>query len=218
MFLPGVHCCERPCCWLRPRPSLWRLPEHLTCRPHPRVPPPAPVRPLPAWATASAWAEAFLLSWSDWKLSAQASPFYRSFKSSVSPFIAYRRASSGKREVKLPSTARFISRAGVVTLRLGSFIKITCTRATYSATDSLTPISSDSNSRFTLSYAASSVSAAIFVSARHASEGDPISTTISMISFSFPRALVNACHAFSEIVYIPPHNMYLLEPGRRLVT
>ena len=39
---------------------------------------------------------------------------------------------------------------------------------------------------FALSYAASSVSEAIFVSARHVSERDPISITISMISFIFP--------------------------------
>ena len=53
------------CChgsWLRPRPSSWRLVERLPWRPRPRVPPPAPVRPLHAWATASAWAEALLLS------------------------------------------------------------------------------------------------------------------------------------------------------------
>ena len=33
---------------------------------------------------------------------------------------------------------------------------------------------------------------------RHASERDPISITISMISFSFSRAFVNDCHAFRE--------------------
>ena len=147
----------------------------------PRAPPPAPVRLPPAWATASAWAEALLLSWSDWKLSARASPFSRSFESSVSPFIAHKRTSSGNRGVKPPSTARFISRAGDVTWCLASFIKITCTRAKYSATDSPTPISSDSNSLFELSHAASCNSTAILVSARYASERDPTSITISMI-------------------------------------
>ena len=93
---------------------------------------------------------------------------------------------------KLASTVRLISRVGVVTLCLASFIKITCTRAKYSATDSLTPISSVSNSRFALSYGTSSVSAAIFVSARHASERDPISIIIFMISSSFSRAVVYA--------------------------
>ena len=90
--------------------------------------------------------------------------------------------------------------AFVVTLCLASFIKITCTRAKYSATGSLTPISCDSNSLFALSYAASSVSAAIFVRARHALEEIqyPISITIAMISFSFSNDFVNACHAFRE--------------------
>ena len=92
----------------------------------------------------------------------------------------------------------FISRAGVVTWYLASFIKMTCTRAKYSATGSLAPISSDSNSLFALSYAASCVSAVILASGRHTSKRDPILITISMISLYFSKAFVNACHAFRE--------------------
>ena len=74
-----------------------------------------------------------------------------------------------------------------------------CTRAKNSATDSLTPISRVSNSRLVRSYATSSDSSAIFASARHASEGDSMSSTIFSISSSFSSALASACHACSEL-------------------
>ena len=93
---------------------------------------------------------------------------------------------------------RFISRVGVVHRSPVGFLNITCTRAKYSATWSLTPISNDPNSLFTLSYAASCVSATFFVSACHASEEDPISITVSMISVFFSRTFVNAYHTLSE--------------------
>ena len=98
--------------------------------------------------------------------------------------------SFGKRGVKLFSTMRLVSRAGVVISCLSSFMRTILTRAKYSDTVSLAPISRVSNSRFALSYASSSFSSAIVVSVRHASEGEPISVTISIISGSFSNAFV----------------------------
>ena len=77
------------------------------------------------------------------------------------------------------TTLHLISRAGIVTWCLISLVKTTCTRVKYLVTVSLIPILSNSNSRFPLPYAASRVSATVFVSARHASEGNPIPITIS---------------------------------------
>ena len=80
---------------------------------------------------------------------------------------------------------RLISRAGVIILCLSSFIRTMFTRAKSSVTDSFAPFSRVSNSLFVLSYATSSVSSAIIDSARHASEGEPISNTIFMVSVFF---------------------------------
>ena len=55
----------------------------------------------------------------------------------------------------------------------------------------LTPISRVSNFRFDRSYATSSVSAAIFVSARHASEEDPMSITILIILAYFSSHILS---------------------------
>ena len=74
-----------------------------------------------------------------------------------------------------------------------------CTREKYSTTDSLTPTSRFSSYRFARSYATSSDSSAIFASARHASEGGPMSSTIFSISSSFSSALVSAYHDCSEL-------------------
>ena len=94
---------------------------------------------------------------------------------------------------------RLISRVGVIILCLSSFIRTMFTRAKSSVTDSFAPFSRVSNSLFVLSYATSSVSSAIFDSARHASEGEAISNTIFMISVFFPRAFVSNCHTCSDL-------------------
>ena len=72
----------------------------------------APVLLLGMWSLPASPGDALPVVTAD---IARASPFSRSFKSSVSVSIAYKRTSSGKLEVKLPSTVRLISRAGVVT-------------------------------------------------------------------------------------------------------
>ena len=69
----------------------------------------------------------------------------------------------------------------------------------YLGTVSLAPISRVSNSRFALSYASSSVSTAIFESARHASVGEPISIIIFVIYGSFSNAFVRDCQTCNEL-------------------
>ena len=86
---------------------------------------------------------------------------------------------------------RLIFRAGIVMLCLFSFMIKMFTRAKYSDTDSFAHISRVSNYLFALSYASSSVSSVIFDSARQASEGEPISSTIFIISGSFSSAFVS---------------------------
>ena len=126
VLLPMGICRERPC-WWRPRPSSWRPPERLPCRPRPRPPPPVPVWPPPAWATANAWDGALLLE-SDRSFSTRTSPCSSSNKSK-SPFIPSMDVSFGKRGVELFTTMRLISRAGVVILCLSSFMRMMFTRA-----------------------------------------------------------------------------------------
>ena len=94
---------------------------------------------------------------------------------------------------------RLISRAGVIISCLSSFMRTMFTRAKYSDTVSLAPISRVSNSRFALSYASSSVSSAIFLSARHASEGEPISSIIFIVSGSFSSAFVRGCQTCNDL-------------------
>ena len=139
-----------------------------------------------------------LLFCSDRNFSTRASPFSRSFNSK-SPLIAYMHVSFGKRGVKLFSTMRLISRAGVIILCFSSFMSTMFTRAKYSDTDSFAPISRVSNSLFALSYASSSVSSAIFDSARHASKGEPIASTIFIISGSFSSAFVRDCQTCKDL-------------------
>ena len=93
---------------------------------------------------------------------------------------------------------RLISRAGVVMLCLSSFIRTMFTRAKYSDTDSFALYVQGVNSLFALLYASSSASSAIFDSARHASEGEPISSTIFIISGSFSSAFVRDYHTCSD--------------------
>ena len=107
--------------------------------------------------------------------------------------------SFGKRGVKLFSIPRLISRAGVVMSCLSSFIRTMFTRAKYSDTVSLALISRVPNSIFALSYASSSVSAAVFESARHASEGEPISIPTLIISGSFSNAFVRDCQTCNKL-------------------
>ena len=107
--------------------------------------------------------------------------------------------SFGKRGVKLFSTMRLISRAGVVISCLSSFTRTMFTRAKYLDTDLFVPISRVSNYLFALSYAPSSVSSAFFYSARHASEGEPISSTIFIFSGSFSIAFVRDCQTCNDL-------------------
>ena len=167
----------------------------------PRVPPPVPVVsvwPFPAWATANAWDGALLLD-SDRCFSTRISPSSNSARSQ-SPLIASTDVSFGNRGVKLFITTRLISRADVVILYLSSFMmRMMFTRAKYSETVLLYSIWRVSNSHFALSCASSSVSAAIFFNARHATEGEPISITIFMTSCSFSSAFVRDCHTNNEL-------------------
>ena len=94
---------------------------------------------------------------------------------------------------------RLISHAGVVVLCLSSFLRSMFTRAKYSITVSIAPISRVSNSLFVLSYASSSVSTAIFFNARHASEEEPISITIFIISGSLSNAFMRDCQTRSDL-------------------
>ena len=107
--------------------------------------------------------------------------------------------SFGKRGVKLFSTMRLISRAGVTLLCLSSFMRTMFTRAKHSDTDSFAPIPRVSNFLFSLSYATSSVSSATVFSARHASDGEPISITIFSISGSFSSAFVRDCQTCNDL-------------------
>ena len=107
--------------------------------------------------------------------------------------------SFGKRGVKLFRTIRLISRAGVVVSCLSSFMRMMFTRAKYSDTVSLAPISRVSNSLFALSYTSSFVSAAIFECARHAFEGEPISIAIFIISGFFSNAFVRDCQTCNDL-------------------
>ena len=106
--------------------------------------------------------------------------------------------SFGKRGLKLFSTMRVISRAGVIILCLSNFMRTMLTLAKYSDTDSFAPISRVSNSLFARSYASSSVSSAILFSARHASERESISSAIFSIWGSFSSAFVRDCQTCND--------------------
>ena len=107
--------------------------------------------------------------------------------------------SFGKRGVKLFGTMRLISRADVTILCLSSFMRTMFTRAKYSDTDSFAPISRVSNALVALSYAPSSVSSTFFFSARHAFEGEPISSIIFSILGSFSSAFVRDCQTCNDL-------------------